>query len=351
LIRAEPTGRATRRSECPAGSAGGGRAAVERCPRRQPGSLPGQVDRRLRMAVATVLALMLAAAAWASDGLATIPPLASRVTDLTTTLSASDRASLEARLAEFERKTKGQLALLVVPTAQPETIEQFALRVAETWKIGRAGADNGIVLVLAMRERKARIEVGRGWEGALPDVEAKRIIREVMAPFFKQGQFAQGVTAGIDKIELAVGREASTSEPAWQKGHLSDPADALWEQLAALAPIGLGVVLVASFFLSPILIGGGAAAATYLMTGSVAATAVWGVVALILAGLLRGIFGSLRRRPLGGRRIHRDRAWGDGPWISTGNSSGWSYGGGSSGDSGWSGGGGDFGGGGASGDW
>ncbi len=287
----------------------------------------------------------------AQDGLAPIPPLSSRVTDTSNTLSPGDRTTLEARLAAFEQKTGGQLAVLVVPTAQPETIEQYALRVAEAWKIGRAGRDNGIVIALAMKERKVRIEVGRGWEGAVPDVEAKRIIREVMAPFFKQNQFAQGLSAAVDKIELAVAREGQPTDGAWRTSHQASSAEAMAEQMNDMLPFALGAALIGSFFLPPIMIAGGTAVGAYLLTSSVQTAAVFGVFALILASILRGIFGSFGRRPVGGRRIHRDRSGVDGPWISTGSSSGWSYGGDSSGDSGWSGGGGDFGGGGASGDW
>ena len=306
--------------------------------------------RLLCFAALAFLAVALALA-HAQDGLAPIPPLSSRVTDTSNTLSPGDQATLEARLEAFEQKTGGQLAVLVVPTARPETIEQYALRVAEAWKIGRAGRDNGIVIVLAMAERKVRIEVGRGWEGALPDVEAKRIIREVMAPFFKQNQFAQGLSAAVDKIELAVAREGQNTDGAWQKSHQADSMEAMAEQMSDMLPFALGAALIGSFFLPPIMIAGGTAVGAYLLTSSVQAAAVFGVFALVLASILRGIFGSFGRRPVGGRRIHRDRGGFDGPWISTGSPSGWSYGGGSSGNSGWSGGGGDFGGGGASGDW
>lgn len=306
----------------------------------------------VRLALVFVISLLGVALslARAQDGLAPIPPLTARVTDAANTLPPGDRAALEARLTAFEQKTGGQLAVLVVPTAQPETIEQYALRVAEAWKIGRAGRDNGIVVVLAMKERKVRIEVGRGWEGAVPDVEAKRIIREVMAPFFKQNQFAQGLSAAVDKIELAVAREGQPTDGAWQKSHHADSMEAMAEQMSDMLPFALGAALIGSFFLPPIMIAGGVATGTWLLTSSFQATAVFGVIAFILASILRGIFGSIGRRPVGGRRVHRDRTGVDGPWISTGGSDSWSYGG-SSGDSGWSGGGGDFGGGGASGDW
>ncbi|MDW8311403.1 MAG: TPM domain-containing protein [Burkholderiales bacterium] len=287
-------------------------------------------------------ALSVLSAASAQEGLAPIPPLGARVTDTVNLLPAAERSSLEARLGSFEQKTGGQLAILIVATTQPETIEQYALRVAETWKIGQAQRDNGVVIVLATQDRKVRIEVGRGWEGALPDVEAKRIIREVMAPFFKQNQFAQGLSAAVDKIELAVAREAGPGDPAWQPAPSAGGED-LWSDVL---PIAAGVFLAATFLLPALVVGVLSGVAAFFLTGALGTAAVVGFFAFVIAGILRGIFGSFNRPPLGGRRIYRDSG-GIGPWISSG---GGSWGGGDFGG-GWSGGGGEFGGGGASGDW
>ncbi len=304
---------------------------------------------RLAWLALTAFAWLVSAAT--AQEFAPIPALSSRVTDTAKLLSEADRAQLEQKLAAFESSTGGQLAILIVPTALPETIEQYALRVAEAWKIGRKGQDNGAIIALAMQEKKIRIEVGRGWEGALPDVEAKRIIREAMAPFFKQGQFAQGLDAAIDKIQLAIAKEnqASGSDPAWQRSHQASMGDAAWEQIMEIAPAALGVIIALAFILPAFLVGLIAGGATFFMTASVPAALMAGVLGMIFASILSGIFGSFRRAPLGGRRVYRDRTGLGGPWIST-DSGGWSYGG-SGGDSGWSGGGGDFGGGGASGDW
>src|SRR5574340_907947 len=122
-----------------------------------------------------------------------VPPLKSRVTDLTGTLSANEAVQLEQKLAAFEEKKGSQIAVLIVPTTQPETIEQYAIRVAEAWKLGRKGVDDGVLLLIAKNDRTLRIEVGYGLEGVLPDAIAKRIIDELIVPAFRQGDFAAGL--------------------------------------------------------------------------------------------------------------------------------------------------------------
>ena len=305
-------------------------------------------------AVGLVVAALLSATALAQE-LAPIPPLVSRVTDTAGTLGASAKQSLDAKLQAFEQATGGQLALLVVKTAEPETIDQYGIRVGEAWKIGKKGKDTGAILIVAMKEKKLRIEVGYGWEGALPDVEAKRIIRETITPFFKQGQFAQGLDAGIDKIQLAVSKEnkaASTTvddKGQWTQSHNPSAADATAESLLGLAPVLLGVVAVLSFILPALLVGLIAGGGAFFFTSSLPAAGVAAFAGFVGASILKGLFGSLRSAPLGGRRVHTNSSgWGGGGWTSGGG--GWSSGGG--GDSGgFSGGGGSFGGGGASGGW
>jgi uncharacterized protein len=291
------------------------------------------------------------------DGYAAIPALRTRVTDAASILGVSAKQELEQKLVAFEQATGGQLAVLIVKTAQPETIEQYALRVAEKWKIGTKGADKGAIIVLAMQERKIRIEVGYGWEGALPDITAKRIIRETMTPYFKQNQYAQGLDAAIDKIQLAVSvdnKAASNTvneKGQWEQSHNATATDSTVETLLGLAPILLGVLLIGSFFLPSYPLGFFSGLGTFFFTNSWAAALIAGFVVWVLAAILKGIFGSFRKRPLGGRRVHRNSGWSSGPWISSGGDGGWSSGS-SGGDSGgFSGGGGDFGGGGASGDW
>jgi len=113
-----------------------------------------------------------------------VPALTGRVVDLTGTLTADQKTALEAKLAAFEAEKGAQIAVLLVPTTQPEAIEQYSIRVVEAWKLGRKGVDDGVLLLIAKNDRKMRIEVGYGLEGVLPDAVAKRIISEVITPFF-----------------------------------------------------------------------------------------------------------------------------------------------------------------------
>ena len=301
-------------------------------------------------------ALFCSALAFAQD-LAPIPPLAARVTDTAGVLGASAKQELDAKLLAFEQTTGGQLAVLIVKTAEPETIDQYGIRVGDAWKIGKKGKDNGAILIIAMKEKKLRIETGYGWEGALPDVEAKRIIREVMTPFLKQAQYAQGISAGVDKIQLAVVKEnkaASTTvddKGQWTNSHNANATDSTIESLMGMAPVLLGVLAVLSFILPALLVGIIGGAGTFFFTSSLPAAGVAAFVGFVGASLLRGIFGSAGRTPLGGRGINRGARMG-GLGGFGGGLGGW--GGGSSGGGGgggFGGGGGGFGGGGASGGW
>src|ERR1700737_3544592 len=129
-----------------------------------------------------------------------VPPLSGRVVDQTGTLSSGDIARLTQTLKNLEARKGSQVAVLIVPTTAPETIEQYSIRVAEAWKIGRKKIDDGALLVVAKNDRKLRIEVGYGLEGALNDVTAKRIIDEVITPKFRSGDFAGGMSAGGDRM-------------------------------------------------------------------------------------------------------------------------------------------------------
>ncbi len=295
-----------------------------------------------------------------AQDLAPIPALASRVTDTAGVLGASAKQEIEAKLVAFEQATGGQLAVLIVKTAEPETIDQYGIRVGDAWKIGKKGKDTGAILIIAMREKKLRIETGYGWEGALPDVEAKRIIREVMTPFLKQNQFAQGISAGIDKIQLAVAKEnraASTTvddKGQWANSHNASATDSTIESLMGMAPVLLGVLAVLSFILPALLVGVIGGAGTFFFTSSLPAAGIAGFLGFVGASLLRGIFGSAGRAPLGGRGLNRGSGIGGlgGLGGFGGGLGGWGGGGGSAGGGGgFSGGGGGFGGGGASGGW
>ncbi|MFK4510273.1 putative membrane protein YgcG [Bradyrhizobium daqingense] len=129
-----------------------------------------------------------------------VPELTGRVVDQTGTLSNADVATLSQKLRDFENRKGSQIAVLIVPTTQPETIEQFSIRVAEAWKLGRKNIDDGAILVVAKNDRHLRIEVGYGLEGALTDVTSRRIIDEIITPKFRTGDFAGGISDGVDRM-------------------------------------------------------------------------------------------------------------------------------------------------------
>ncbi|BAO31372.1 TPM domain-containing protein [Sulfuritalea hydrogenivorans] len=141
-----------------------------------------------------------------------LPALSARVTDLTGTLDATQRGRLEAQLAAIDRAGRAQIAVLLLPTTQPEAIEQFGIRLAEAWKIGRKGADNGVIVIVAKNDRRMRIEVGYGLEGPIPDAIASRIVNERMAPAFRQGDFFGGLQTAIAALDQALGGAGQPGE-------------------------------------------------------------------------------------------------------------------------------------------
>ncbi|MEW5710489.1 MAG: YgcG family protein, partial [Pseudomonadota bacterium] len=176
--------------------------------------------------LAAALFLLAALAALPVQAQAPVPELRARVTDLTGTLSAGERRALEQRLEAFEKEKGSQIAVLIVPTVRPETIEQYAIRVAERWKLGREGIDDGVLVLVAKEDRELRIEVGYGLEGALPDAIAKRIIDEVVVPRFRQGDFYGGLSAGVERI-IAVIQGEPLPPPREGKSRRGPPAAAL----------------------------------------------------------------------------------------------------------------------------
>lgn len=268
-----------------------------------------------------------------------VPPLKARVTDLTGTLDAGQRAALEQRLAAFETAKGSQIAVLIVPTTQPEAIEQYSIRVAEEWKLGRKGVDDGAVLLISKNDRKLRLEVGRGLEGAVPDAVAKRITADIIAPYFRKGDFYGGITAGVERLIKVI-----DGEPLPEPKAKSRAADDRFENLEFLLIIGFVMIFVVGGFVRAWLgrFGGSAlvGGATGGIAWAIAGTAVAGVVVAIIAFVL-SLFGGVTSR----RGYSGGSTWGTGGWSSG------SWSGGSSSGGGFSGGGGDFGGGGASSDW
>jgi uncharacterized protein len=276
------------------------------------------------------LALILC---WSSLAIAdvAVPPLSGRVVDQTMTLSQSDQASLDKTLRDFESRKGSQVAVLIVPTTAPEAIEQYSIRVADAWKVGRKKIDDGAILVIAKDDHKLRIEVGYGLEGALTDVTSKRIIDEVIVPKFRTGDFAGGITDGVDRILKTIDGEplpppATEPQSSYFIDNLSDLAPFLF--IGVIVMGGMLRAILGRLFGS---LGTGIAVTMILwfVLGTLSVSLVIGLIAFLLT-----LFGDLAAA---GRR--------GGGGFSTGGS----FSGGSSG--GFSGGGGSFGGGGASGSW
>jgi uncharacterized protein len=282
------------------------------------------------------LGLAAASAALLLSPLATgevaVPPLQARVTDLTGTLSASQARTLDSQLRDFERAKGSQIAVLMLPSTQPETIEEYSIRVAEAWKIGRATIDDGVILVVAKDDRKLRIEVGRGLEGAVPDALAKRIVSEIIAPHFKSGDFFGGIAAGTDALmKLIEGEDLPAPQPRPGAGGPIDFQTVIW----------LFVALVLGDAIFKRVFGRVAGAA---VSGAIVGAIVWFVANVLLFAILGGVIGFLITLFAG--TASRRGGWMSGGWPGGGWSGGGGFGGG-----GFSGGGGGFGGGGASGSW
>ena len=281
-----------------------------------------------------VIKALLLAFAFACSALAAaqvpVPPLTGHIIDQTGTLTAEQKATLEQSLTEFEARKGSQLAVLMVASTAPEEIEQFALRVAEKWKLGRKKVDDGAIVVVAKSDRAVRIEVGYGLEGALNDLTSKRIISETVLPRFKNQDFYGGITAGVDRIIRVVDGEplpAASQAPAGSLGNVGQYAPILF--ILALA---VGGVLRATLGKVP-----GA-----LVTGGVIAVVAWFVVGALSVALVAGVIGLFFTLLSGGMGGHGFGGY----YGGMGGGRGGGMGGG-----GFSGGGGGFGGGGASGRW
>ncbi|PPQ16872.1 hypothetical protein CV770_23835 [Bradyrhizobium sp. AC87j1] len=289
-----------------------------------------------------IAALLFAFASSASADVA-VPQLTGRVVDQTGMLSSSDLASLSQKLREFETRKGSQIAVLIVPSTQPETIEQFSIRVAEAWKIGRKRVDDGAILVVAKNDRHLRIEVGYGLEGALTDVTSRRIIDEIITPKFRTGDFGGGIADGVDRmIRVIDGEPLPVPSPTVNFGNLDDLAPIFIVTLFASIGVGGFFRAMLGRLLGSLVTGGIIAGLTWLILGSFALAMAVGALGFII-GFVADLFSAIT--PGTGRSR-------GGSWSSGSSSGGWSSGSSSSSDSGsFSGGGGSFGGGGASGSW
>src|SRR5258705_1077286 len=232
---------------------------------------------------ACILALGMCWAVAAAADVA-VPPLSGRVVDQTGTLSSGDIAALTQTLKSLEARKGSHVAVLIVPTTQPETIEQYSLRVAEAWKIGRKKIDDGAILVVAKNDRKLRIEVGYGLEGALNDVTAKRIIDEVITPKFRSGDFGGGISAGVDRIIRVIDGEKLPAPTPQQK-----PSSVSLENFDPLNP----------FLIIPVLLVGGLMRSALgrligsVATGGLVTLGSWFFVGHLLSAVLARVNASI----------------------------------------------------------
>jgi uncharacterized protein len=272
-----------------------------------------------------------------ADDQPAVPKLARHVTDLTGTLTAQQVDQLDAQLVNLEKQKGAQLVVLMIGSTRPDDVDDYSLRVAEANKLGRKGVDDGVLLFIAKNDRQVRIEVGYGLEGAIPDAAAARIIREYIAPKFRNNDYFGGINDAVGALTQLV-----NGEPLPPPVHGNDVAH---------GPNLQGVFFIA-FFLLIVMRGmfGRAPALVRAPLGGLAIGALLWMMASVGFGILGGVLGGLfMLLPAGtGRSI------GGGGWGGFGGWGGGGFGGGGGGfgsGGGFSGGGGSFGGGGASGSW
>ena len=299
----------------------------------------------MKLRSALFLFLCFFAASLFAQDLRVLPEYKSRIIDETGTLNAETLSRIEARLEKLENEKGSQIAVLIIDSTKPEAIEQYSIRLAEKWKTGRKNIDDGVILLVALNDRRLRIEVGRGLEGAIPDAYAKRIIEEIIKPEFKAKNIPNGIEKGVEAIEKLI-RGEKLPEPAPKKEENPDDG---FEGLPWYGVLGLIV-----FFLIFIIIGIAAAFSSGKGAGFFVSFVSVGtfILVLISSGILfLAFFATAFISFMLGIFITAFRSGGgsSGGWSSGGSSGGWSSGGSSGGFSG--GGGGSFGGGGSSGSW
>lgn len=266
------------------------------------------------------------AIAASGDGLVPIPPLKALITDLTGTLTPAQVSELDAMLKRFESASGSQIAILIIPTTKPEEIEQYSIRVVDQWKLGRKGVDDGILLLVAKDDKKVRIEVGYGLEGAIPDAIAKRIIEEQIIPHFKNDDFYGGINVGVDTMIRIIGGEQLPELKTRTSKNVDSTDTWIFLFFAALVIGGILQKFLGKFLGSAII-------------AAIVGIVAWFVLSTVIVAIIIGIAAFIASLWIGSD----SRGFGGG--------SGWG-GGGFGGGGGWGGGsGGGFGGGGSSGSW
>ena len=258
-----------------------------------------------------------------------VPVLSGRVVDETGTLNADQKRALEDKLQEFEKRKGSQIVVLITGTTLPEPIESYGIRVAEAWKIGRKGANDGIIVIVAKSDRVMRLEVGYGLEGAIPDATARRLIDEIFIPGFREGNFYDGLNAGLDRLIKVIDGEPLPEVGRSNAGRGDPRSIESYFVLFIVATLAIGGLLRR-------LVGRLPAAA---VVGAGIGFLAWLIVAPVLIALLVGVVAFVLTLFGGGGMQGR---------LGGGGFGGGGFGGGGGG---FSGGGGGFGGGGASGRW
>jgi uncharacterized protein len=292
----------------------------------------------------TLLAALALGGPVAASAQVPVPPLTGHVVDRTGTLTPEQQSAIEQTLRTFEARKGSQIAVLIVPSCAPETIEQYSLRVAEQWKLGRKNIDDGALLAVAKNDRSLRIEVGYGLEGALNDATCKRIISEIIAPRFRQGDYYGGIAAGVQRMLGVIDGEPL---PAPKRNPSAGGSGIL-----SFAPILFIVLLIAGRLLRSLF--GRLPGA--LVTGGIVSTAAWWLVGAVSIALIAGVIAflyTLMSAGMGVPGVGGSRGGFRGGGFGGGGSFGGGFSGGGAGGfgGGFSGGGGSFGGGGASGGW
>ncbi len=301
-----------------------------------------------RLLCAVVWVVLGLSTAWA-QALVPVPPLTARVMDQTGSLAAADVAALEQQLQTFEQQRGTQIVVLVLPSTAPEDITDFTQRLGDAWKIGRREVGDGLLLVVALNDRRLRIAPAKSLEGAVPDLAAQRIIDQVIAPAFRQGDVAGGLRAGLSHLQARIEGEAlPLPEPGAPRQ--ADGVD--WLDLAVLFIVA--VPLVATVLrrllgqrLGALAAGGAAGVLAWSMTGLLWLGVIAGLIGLMTALFMQALPSPAVRRSQRGGRGGDFPGWGRGH----GGHGGWGGSGGLGGGGFSSGGGGNFGGGGASGSW
>ena len=304
----------------------------------------GDTMKKVLIALFLLGILVTQALGASDDGLIPVPPLKERVTDLTGTLTNEEKAALTAKLAAFEKASGSQIAVLIIPTTKPEEIEQYSIRVAEQWKLGRKGIADGILLLVAKDDHKMRIEVGYGLEGAIPDAIAKRIISEIISPEFKKGNYYSGVDAGIGSMIRIIGGE-QLPPPQKTSNSTSNNINIIGIWLAVFF-VGVWVAtflqMIFGKLIGSVIVSGIVGIIGWVVMGTIIATVIAGIIGFIVA---LWVDSDNKGRGLSSGKGSNNNS---SPKTSSNSDSGWSS---SSSSDSFSGGGGDFGGGGASGDW